>query len=56
VTVGLLGAPRRQAPERTVQIVDVELPNRGAFLGRITPTQDNPEASLLDPLLTPDSP
>jgi len=56
VTVGLIAAPRPASPERAVQIVDVELPNRGAFLGRITPTQENPEASLLDPLEAPDSP
>lgn len=56
VAVGLIAAPRSAAPERAVQIVDVELPNRGSFLGRITPTLENPEASLLDPLVTPDSP
>jgi len=54
--IAMVASPRPRAPERAVQVVDVELPNRGAFLGRITPTLDNPDASLLDPLMAPENP
>lgn len=49
-------APRSAAPERSVRIVDVELPDRGSFLGHVTPTAGDPGASLLDPLVSNENP
>jgi hypothetical protein len=54
--IGLLGVPSRRAAERSVHVVDVELPERGSFLGQISPNLDNPGASLLDPLVTGENP
>lgn len=52
VAIGLVAAPRNAAPERSVRVVDIELPDRGSFLGRVSPNAENPGASLLDPLVT----
>jgi len=50
--VGFAGTQNGPAPERSVRIVDVELPDRGSFLGRYSPSVENPGATLLDPLVT----
>ncbi len=47
--IGLVAAPRGPAAARSVQVVDIELPDRGSFLGRVSPNVENPSASLLDP-------
>jgi anti-sigma factor RsiW len=49
---GVAGTLRGSAPERSVRVVDVELPDRGSFLGRYSPSVENPGANLLDPLVT----
>jgi predicted anti-sigma-YlaC factor YlaD len=53
---GLLGSPRAPDAERSVEVVDVVLPDRGSFLGRISPSVDNPGAGLLDPLILVENP
>ena len=54
--IGLLGGPGSPAASRSVQVVDVVLPDRGSFLGRVSPNFDNPSASVLDPLVTGENP
>jgi len=54
--IGILSAPRGPQAERSVRVVDVELPDRGSFLGRVSPNVENPGASLLDPLVTSENP
>jgi hypothetical protein len=39
-----------------VRVVDVELPDRGSYLGRLSPNAENPMASLLDPLDSGENP
>ncbi len=52
----MAGASRLRAPERSITVVDVELPDRGTLLGRFAPSYENPSASLLDPLVTNENP
>ena len=53
---GLLGSPRTPDAERSVEVVDVVLPDRGSFLGRVSPSAENPGAGLLDPLILVENP
>ncbi|HEY3225908.1 MAG TPA: hypothetical protein VGK61_02795 [Planctomycetota bacterium] len=57
VAIGLLaGIPRLRAPERSITVIDVELPDRGTLLGRFAPSYENPTGSLLDPLVSNENP
>jgi predicted anti-sigma-YlaC factor YlaD len=56
VAFSLRASPAPAAPERTVRVVDVELPDRGSYLGRLSPNAENPMASLLDPLDSGENP
>ena len=55
--IAFFAAPRGPEAERSVRVVDVELPaDRGSYLGRVSPNVENPGASLLDPLVTSENP
>jgi anti-sigma factor RsiW len=54
--IALVASPTGPAPARSVQVVDVELPDRGTFLRRVSPNFENPSASLLDPLVANENP
>jgi anti-sigma factor RsiW len=52
--IGLFASPRAPDVQRSIRVVDVELPDRGEALGRLSPSAADPGASLLDPLVTPE--
>jgi len=54
--IGLVAAPRGPGAARSVQVVDVELPDRGKFLGRVSPNYENPAANLLDAFAAGENP